>query len=380
MPSQMPKILLLGATGYIGGSVLHHLLCHPSLTSAMTSINPITTPIRGSPDQVAKLIENYGSRVNPLLISSLDDVDAITEIASKHDIVINAGSGFHPPSAEGVVLGLAKRKAETAAPVWVIHTSGCSNISDNPVTGVGRPDVEYDDANSVEVFAFEEAENKTEWYAQRASELIVLRTGDDLNVNAVSIQAPIIFGTGTGLFQQAGLMIPLTMAFVLEQGYAFSCGDGTGVFDWVHIADLADLYVLCVLNIIQTGGEHIPTGKRGIIFPAVGRALATDVARKCLDLAFAKGNLPKEGTPQAKETRQLDLEDAAAKLAAGNIAVTEKTYAGHRKMKGTIARRKLGWKPIHLDDTWEMDFDTELRAALNGQRTSTVASCLAAAK
>ncbi|KAF3800035.1 hypothetical protein GCG54_00015618 [Colletotrichum gloeosporioides] len=362
MSSQTPKILLLGATGYIGGSVLHHLLCHPFLTSVITSTNPITTPIRGSPDRLAKLTENYGSRVNPTLISSLDDVDAITEIASKHDIVINAGSGFHPPSAEGVVLGLAKRKAETAAPVWVIHTSGCSNISDNPVTGVGRPNVEYDDANADEVFAFEEAENKNEWYAQRASELIVLRTGDDLNVNA------------------AGLMIPLTMAFVLEQGYAFSCGNGTGVFDWVHIADLADLYVLCVLNIIQTGGENIPTGRRGIIFPAVGRALATDVAKKCLDLAFANGNLPKEGTPQAKETHQLSIEDAAAKLAAGNIAVTEKTYAGHRKMKGTIARRNLGWKPRHLKDAWEMDFDTELRAALNGQRMSTVASCLAAAK
>lgn len=203
----MPKILLLGATGYIGGSVLHHLLNHPSLTSVITITNPITTPIRGGPDRLAKLTENYGSRVKPTLISSLDDVDAITKIASEHDIVINAGSGFHPPSAKGVVLGLAKRKAEVGAPVWVIHTSGCSNISDNFVTGPGRPDVERDDANSDKVFAFEEAENENEWYPQRASEIAVLRTGDDLGVSAVSIQAPIIFGTGTGLFQQAGLMI-----------------------------------------------------------------------------------------------------------------------------------------------------------------------------
>lgn len=87
------------------------------------------------------------------------------------------------------------------------------------------------------------------------------------------------------------------MAFVLERGYGFRCGDGTGVFDWVHIEDLADLYVLCVLDIIQTRGEHIPTGKKGIIFPAVGRALAADVTKKCLDIAFATGILPKEGTP-----------------------------------------------------------------------------------
>ncbi|KAK1837412.1 nad dependent epimerase dehydratase family protein, partial [Colletotrichum chrysophilum] len=41
MPSQKPKILLMGATGYVGGSVLHHLLAHPDLTTTITPSNPI---------------------------------------------------------------------------------------------------------------------------------------------------------------------------------------------------------------------------------------------------------------------------------------------------------------------------------------------------
>lgn len=91
------KILLTGATGYVGGSVLHTLLSHPSLTDMVTSSNPITLPVRGSPDRLAKLAEAYGPRVKPVQITSLDDINTITRLASEHDVVINAGSGFHPP-------------------------------------------------------------------------------------------------------------------------------------------------------------------------------------------------------------------------------------------------------------------------------------------
>lgn len=380
MSSPSPKILLIGATGYVGGTVLHRLLSHPSLTPVFTDANPITTPVRGSPDRRAKLTATYGPRVRPVPLTSLDDLDLITSLASSHDIVINAGSGFHPPSAEALVRGLAKRKAETGRSVWMIHTSGCSNIADKPLTGVSRPDAEYDDAFAEDVFAFEEAENRRDWYPQRAAELLALRTAEDLGVGAASVQAPCIFGTGEGLFQRAGLMIPIMMSFVLERGYGLSCGDGTGVIDWVHVADLADLYVLCVLDILQRGGANIPTGRKGIVFPTAGRTLTIDIAHKCLDVAFATGNLPREDTPKHKEVRRVSLREAAV-TTAGNVAVAETGYAGHRKTKGTVARERLGWKPVHLERAWDRDFETELRAVLNGLRKAdTIGTCIADTK
>ncbi|KAF6793721.1 nad dependent epimerase dehydratase family protein [Colletotrichum sojae] len=380
MSSPAPKILLVGATGYVGGTVLHRLLTHPSLTSVLTYANPITAPVRGSPNRLARLTATYGPRVRPVPISSLDDIDALTSLASTHDVVINAGSGFHPPSAEALVRGLSKRKAQTGGNVWMIHTSGCSNIADKPITGVARPDTEYEDAHSESVLAFEEAENRRDWYPQRAAELLVLRTAEDLGVGAASIQAPCIFGTGEGLFQRAGLMIPIMMSFVLERGYGFTCGDGTGVIDWVHVADLADLYVLCALDVLQSRGVNIPTGRKGIVFPTAGRTLTIDIAHKCLDVAFATGNLPREDTPKQKEVRKVSLEEAAV-TTAGNIVVAETGYAGHRKTKGTVARERLGWKPVHLEEAWEKDFETELRAALSGLRgVNTIGACIADTK
>ncbi|OLN86184.1 hypothetical protein CCHL11_04159 [Colletotrichum chlorophyti] len=381
MPSSSspPKLLLTGATGYVGGSVLHHLLTHPALTSTFTSSSPITLPLRGGPDRAAILTAAYGPRVRPVPSTSLDDLEPLTALAAQHDIVVNAASGFHPPSAEALVRGLAKRKTQTGRPTWMIHTSGCSNIADKPMTGASRPDVEHEDARAEEVFAFEEAENARDWYPQRAAELVALRTGEELGVGVVSIQSPCIFGPGSGLFNTAGLMIPIMMAYVLQNGYGLSTGDGTGCIDYVHVADLADLYVLCVLDIVERGGVNVPTGRRGIIFPTAGRTLTIDIPRKCLDVAFATGSLPKKDGPQQKEIREVSLEEAA-ETTAGNLDVAETGYAGHRKTKGTVARERLGWNPVHLAGAWDEDSETELGAALNGLRGSTMAACIANTK
>lgn len=130
-----PKILLLGATGYIGGTVLYYL----TRSSALARCLPISVLIRGA-DRADKLKSAYGDLISTVPLTSLDDLDLITRLASEHDIVINAGTGYHPPSAEAFVHGLAKRKAATTGndsdegtvPPWLIHTSGNSNISDNP--------------------------------------------------------------------------------------------------------------------------------------------------------------------------------------------------------------------------------------------------------
>ncbi|KAK1452992.1 NAD dependent epimerase/dehydratase [Colletotrichum cuscutae] len=354
-----PKILLSGATGYVGGSALHYLLKHPSLTSIITSSSPITIPVRGGPDRAAKLTDSYGSLVKPVSIVSYDDTLALTALASEHDIVINAGSGFHPPSAEAFVRGLAKRKDWNGGrPVWIIHTSGASNIADKPLTGVNRPDADYEDAFAEKVRA---------------------PSREELGVNAVSIQSLCIFGPGSGLFNKAGLMIPIMTGYVLKNGCGLTLGDETGCIDYVHVSDLADLYVLCVLDIIERGGVNVPKGKKGIMFPAVGRTLTTDIPRKCLDIAFATGNLPKKDGPREKIVRNVSLEEAA-ETCAGNMDVAETGYAGHRKTKGTVAREKLRWKPVYGEEAWCKDFETELRAALNGQRPHTMGNCIAGTK
>lgn len=100
-------------------------------------------------------------------------------------------------------------------------------------------------------------------------------------MHVVSLQAPCIYGPGEGLFQRAGLVIPIMMAYVVAHGYGFALGDGTAVIDRVHVADLADLYAACVREALATGGAALPSSLRGdgggIVFPTAGRVLIRDV-------------------------------------------------------------------------------------------------------
>jgi len=80
-----PQILLAGATGFIGGTVLAHLVASPS--PALRSATVICL-VRGS-DRVATLLAAYGDRVHPVVYRDLDDLKAITASAAQADLVIN---------------------------------------------------------------------------------------------------------------------------------------------------------------------------------------------------------------------------------------------------------------------------------------------------
>lgn len=74
------RILIFGATGYIGGSVLARLLEHPKRDSF-----EITAVIRSATK--AKDFEPFGIKT---IIGSLDDDDVLERAASGADVVIQA--------------------------------------------------------------------------------------------------------------------------------------------------------------------------------------------------------------------------------------------------------------------------------------------------
>ena len=105
------RILLTGATGFIGGTVLHHLLTStlPNLASKHFTL---TVLVRDRSHAEA-FTAAWGIRVHAVVYGGLDDLEKTTLIASQHDLVINMTLGFHAASAQALLAGLAQRKAET---------------------------------------------------------------------------------------------------------------------------------------------------------------------------------------------------------------------------------------------------------------------------
>jgi len=172
------KILLTGATGYIGGSILDNLLASraPALQSSS-----ITCLLRDA-KRAEKLTSHYGARVQLAEYEDLDDVDATIHFASQHDIVINTTLGFHQASAVALVTGLGKRREQTGRDVWMIHTSGTSNLADTPFTktwtdGEFPEGREFDDEKT-DVYGYEKEREKAHGYPQRTTGEFWVRCND----------------------------------------------------------------------------------------------------------------------------------------------------------------------------------------------------------
>ncbi|KAJ4422367.1 hypothetical protein N0V82_003021 [Gnomoniopsis sp. IMI 355080] len=367
------RILLVGATGYVGGTVLHRLLTGPN---ALSKICSITVLVRGE-DRATKLGQVYGDRIVTTLFKNLDDTDIVEDIASQHDLIINAGTGFHLSSAVAMVRGLSRRHRDHGQQQWLIHTAGTSNCCDSPYSGESYPERWFDDADSLTTYEFEKAEDKRVPYPQRTTELAVLDAGEETGVNVISLQIGAIIGEGGGLFSTSPSLVSILMRLVLEKGCGFQFGDGTGQIGFVHVIDLADLYVLLCQRLLRTEDGDLPRGRSGIIFPCVGMIKFMDISRGCVEAAWKRGVLPKDGGPQTKDIRKIDMEEFVSFLGEGPIIRhVASTFAAHWNTIGTIAKG-LGWQPAHSFEAMQKEYDTELVAVLQGKRQCHLHSILA---
>ena len=132
----MTKILLTGATGYIGGSILSALLKdnHEGVSYGVLIRN-------------AKAASTCEARnITPHLFQGLDDLETIERVAAEYDgaferklpdsrkvsqriltevfaAVINTASASHPDSAKALIRGLARRQKEKGVETFIIHVS-----------------------------------------------------------------------------------------------------------------------------------------------------------------------------------------------------------------------------------------------------------------
>ncbi|KAK3708428.1 hypothetical protein LTR37_011524 [Vermiconidia calcicola] len=350
MSSSQPKILLTGATGYIGGNILTHLIDSdaPALKNAT-----ITCLVRGE-DRIQQLNDAYGSRVKPELFKDLDDTERSTEVASQHDYIINTTLGFHPESAAALVHGLAKRKQSTGKDVFMIHTSGTSNLADQPISGEYLEDREFDDEKD-DIYGYEKMRNEKFAYPQRTSELGVIDASVETGVKTVVIMSPTIYGVGSGHFNKSSIQVPSVVQATLKAGHGVVPGEGKGIWDNVHVEDLADLYKLVLLNMIEKDGADLPFGKRGIIFSGSARHTWGELAKGVAEAAYEAGKI------QSSEVKSVTLDEGAEIFPQGSKLRVELSLSSNSRTNSTIAK-KLGWKPTRGADAWKEGFREEVKA------------------
>ncbi|KAK7990662.1 hypothetical protein PG990_014942 [Apiospora arundinis] len=384
------KLLLTGATGYIGGTVLTRL--RESTIPDIKALS-ITVLVR-NPDQAA-VFEGLGI---PAIVGTLDDAEVLRAAAAAHDIVLHTAGATHQASIAPLLAGLAERRHQAAseeegaaAPssssssTHLIHTAGATMLSDYPITSRFRDDEDggdsaaaaaarvFSDKHDDDIYEYLRRRQETDPYVVRAVALAAVDGGEAAGVGTCVVVPPRVYGRGTGLFNTRSQQIPLLIGGAVAGGggdkVAEYVGTGEGVWDDVHVVDLAALYEALLRRILKTRtitntdpskGDSVPTGRRGIYFTATGsRHSWKEVAESIGRAGYQSGLL------DSLEPRALTLSEAAGKNLGGNVTYTELGLASNSLASADLAK-DLGWVVTKTESDFQQDIVEEVESVKNG--------------
>jgi nucleoside-diphosphate-sugar epimerase len=309
------KILVTGATGYIGAAVAQRLSQQGHEILALSRSDASTTKL-----QAAGLVPVSGDFADPASVAGpAGQVDAIVSTASIGQV---EGSPDAFAKDRDSVAVMTKALGESGKPV--IFTSG-SAIFGVFTKGEASPttfDEDHPAPLPISVFAPPEAEVPPPFSdglggamaARAETETAVLKA---IGVRGIVVRPGLVYGEGKGYD------LPNLIAMTKKYGAAPQHGEGGVRQGYVHINDLVDLYVLAL--------EQAPAG-------TMLHAVTDEVSLG--DLAGAVSRL----TGAGGRTESLSLMEMYNRGGGPAISLSINKRLASEKTRGA-----MGWKPTRYD-------------------------------
>jgi nucleoside-diphosphate-sugar epimerase len=281
------KIFIIGASGYIGGSVAEALIKRSDTVSGLVRSETTAAALRQR-----GIVPVHGA---------LDDAGTIAAAAQAVDVTIGAASADHRGAAEAIVTAL------TGTGKTYIHTSG-SSIVGTPARGEFVADI------------FDEDTPFTPPPARASRVTIDTMVRGAPGMRGIVIAPSLIYGKGRGLNPDS-IQVPWLIALAKKAGIPKHIGSGENRWANVHIDDLVPLYLLAI--------DRAPAG--AFYFAENGENSMKDV---CEAIGKMLG--------QGGATQAMTIEEAAAEWGQG---AAENTMGSNSRVRAKRARAELGWTP-----------------------------------
>ncbi|CAG8896905.1 unnamed protein product [Penicillium egyptiacum] len=313
----MTQIFLTGATGYIGGEVLHALQhAHPDYEVAAL--------IRDKEKAGEVLAAFPKVRV---VLADLDNVEIIEEESRKANIVIHAASNKHLASVKAIANGLAGRQN-----AYYIQVTGASVLAgpevDNNSYGEPSDQIIDDLDNAADLRDIIRA-----YKDRRVVDNYILDLGSGGPKTAI-IFPPIIFGIGKGPVKKRSVQVPSLAHAALLQRVSLYLGRGLSRWGIVHVSELADLFVKLVENAVNATASPI-WNENGLFFAEKGfesfKGVASVIAKEAHSLGYID-------SPDS--VRSMDLEESNEVIPNGGVFL-----GTNGQGRASRARKLLGWQP-----------------------------------
>jgi nucleoside-diphosphate-sugar epimerase len=276
-PPSKPLIFITGGTGLIGGTFLHLMLQRDYLRDFT-----ISALVRRPED--AEKMRELG--VTPIL-GTLDDNDVLTREAARASVVFNTADCDHQESVKSIIRGLSQRSTQAGARPILIHTSGAGVLSTNSI-GAGAPlegdptAAEWDEADVAAHTAI------PRHAPHRLVDIEVFEAARSGLLKTYLVVPPTVFGRGLGPFaaQRMSIQIPRLVYQSLLHRQALFVGTGENVWPNVHVADLAELYLLILTGALK---DTAPKGEAGLYYPASEHFVWSTVSHQIGKVLHARG-------------------------------------------------------------------------------------------
>ncbi|KAM0270395.1 hypothetical protein ACHAPA_003579 [Fusarium lateritium] len=320
----MAKIFLTGASGYIGGDVLHLLVkSHPQ--------HRVRALIRDA--SKGEAIQKAYDQVQ-IVKGGLDDTDIIAQEARDADVVIHLAATGHLKSVQTIHQALSDRPKGPKSPYY-IQISGASALAvgeladKSRVSGSGS-DVIYNDFTGVEAI-----KSLIKQYPNRTVDNYMISVAErNSPVKTALIIPPMIYGQGRGPVNQRSIQIPGLVNATLKRQRGLHIGPGESRWGNIHIADLSRIFVRLVEKAVEGHEESNVWGAHGLYFTGVGELSFGEISRRVAAAAHDLHLIP------GREVDEISGEEADQLLPHGSVLFGTNARCGAQR-----AERVLGWQP-----------------------------------
>ncbi|KAF5660226.1 nucleoside diphosphate sugar epimerase [Fusarium heterosporum] len=322
----MTKIFLTGASGYIGGDILHLLLeSHPEYK--------VRALVRDASKGKA-IIKKYGQV--EIVDGGLDDTDIIAQEAKDADIVVHLAATGHLKSVETIFESLSNKSKDSKSPYY-IQISGASALAAGELEDKSRvfgsgSDVIYNDLTGVDAI-----KSHIKQYPSRAVDNYIFSVAEQESpVKIALVVPPIIYGQGRGPGNQRSMQIPDLASAVLKRGRGLRVGSGESRWGNIHIADLSSLFLLLIEKAAEGNQDDNIWGAEGVFFTGAGELSFHEISRR-ITIAAHDFNLI-----SSDKVDEVDAEEIDRLIPRGSVLLGTNARSGAQR-----AETILGWKPEH---------------------------------
>ncbi|KAK3074266.1 hypothetical protein LTR53_003427 [Teratosphaeriaceae sp. CCFEE 6253] len=322
------KIFITGVTGYIAGDTFSVLNSkHPDYE--YTAL--VRTQDKG--DTIKKVYPH-----TKIVIGDLDDSELLKSEASKADIVLHAADASdHEGAAKALTAGLVEGHSKEH-PGFYLHTGGTGILTweDSEKDRLGEhDDKEYNDWEGVG-----ELTSLPDSAFHRNVDVIVLEAGSKHSdvLKTALVCPPTIYGKGRGPISVRSRQAYELTKLILNEKYIPVIGAGKARWNHIHVADLAQLFLLLVEAAVAQKTDAELWGAKGYYLCESGEHVWTELAEKIAKDAEEAGYV--------KHLEKKPLAKQAALDAAGFEAIS---WGLNSRGKAIRAGKLLGWKPESPD-------------------------------